>query len=256
MGKPKNRIPPQKPTAPKAAPAKRETVVIAYVHPGMVSAYFAKSLMLTLLFDRIREQRIVNVLDDWSSANISASRNELTRQFLDDSSADWLMWIDSDMAWNPDALEQLLAVADPTDRPIVGGLAFGSLDDKLFPTIYHLASMPEGGFSTVRVFDYPRDALVRCDATGAAFLLIHRTALERIRDHGFNRTFPWFQETENAGQPVGEDITFCLRARQLGIPVHVNAAVKVGHHKSTLLTEERFMAQLLAEAEQQTAQEG
>ena len=123
------------------------------------------------------------------------------------------------------------------------GLAFGSLDDQLFPTIYHLAALPSGGFSTVRVLDYPLDALVRCDATGAAFLLIHRAALERIRDHGFNRTFPWFQETENVGQPVGEDITFCLRARQLDIPVHVNAAVKVGHHKSTLLTEERFLAQ-------------
>lgn len=242
MSKPKNRIPPQKPTTVKAT-APRETVVIAYIHPGNVSAYFTKSLLLTLLFDRARAQRIVNVLDDWSSANISQSRNELTRQFLDESSADWLIWIDADMAWQPDALEQLLEVADATDRPIVGGLAFGSLDDQLFPTIYHLAALPSGGFSTVRVLDYPLDALVRCDATGAAFLLIHRTVLDRIRDHGFNRTFPWFQETENVGQPVGEDITFCLRARQLDIPVHVNAAVKVGHHKSTLLTEERFLAQ-------------
>lgn len=240
MSKPKNRIPPQKPTTPKASPAKRDTVVIAYVHPGMVSAYFAKSLMLTLLLDRMREQRIVNVLDDWSSANISTSRNELTRQFLDDTKADWLMWIDSDMAWQPDAIEQLLAVTDPSERPIVGGLAFGALNDQLFPTIYHLAPLAEGGFSTVRVYDYPRDALVRCDATGAAFLLIHRGALERIRDHEFDDTYPWFAESRNAGQPVGEDITFCLRARQLGIPVHVNAAVKVGHHKSTLLTEERF----------------
>lgn len=255
MSKPKNRIPPQKPTVAKPPPP-RETVVVAYLHPGMVSSYFTKSLMLTLLFDRVREQRIVNVLDDWSSANISASRNELTRQFLDESSADWLLWIDSDMAWQPDALEQLLAVADPTDRPVVGGLCFGALDDQLFPTIYHLASLPDGGFSTVRVFDYPQDALVRCTATGAAFLLIHRSALTAIRDHGFNATFPWFQETENAGQPVGEDITFCLRAGQVGVPIHVNAAVKVGHHKSTLLTEERFLAQRRAEAEQQTAQEG
>ena len=244
MSKPKTRIPPQRPSVAK--PVERETVVVAYVHPGTVSAYFTKSLMLTLLFDRLPgrgQQRIVNVIDDWSSANISQSRNELTRQFLDDTSADWLMWIDSDMAWQPEALEQLLAVADPTERPIVGGLCFGALHDELFPTIYHLTELESGGFSTIRVLDYPKDALIRCTATGAAFLLIHRSALEAIRGHGFNRTFPWFQETENAGQPVGEDITFCLRAGLLGIPVHVNAAVKVGHHKSTLLTEERFAAQ-------------
>ena len=242
MSKPKNRIPPQKPTAPKQ-PQRRDTVVIAYVHPGQTSSYFTTSLIGTLLYDRATSQRVVNVLEEWSSANISASRNELTRRFVDESSAEWLLWVDADMAWHPDALDRLLAAADPTERPIVGGLCFGALHDELFPTIYHLTALESGGFSTIRVFDYPRDALIRCTATGAAFLLIHRSALESIRDHGFNRTFPWFQETENAGQPVGEDITFCLRAGQLGIPVHVNAAVKVGHHKSTLLTEERFLAQ-------------
>ena len=245
MGKPKNRIPPQRPTATKPQP-RPDTVVVAYVHPGQVSAYFAKSLMLTLLLDRLPgrgQQRIVNVLEEWSSANISHSRNTLTAQFLDGTTADWLLWIDADMAWQPEALEQLLAVADPERAPIVGGLCFGAIHDELFPTIYHLAAMPDGGFSTVRVLDYPADALVRCTATGAAFLLIHRSVLEAIRDHGFNRTFPWFQETENRGEPVGEDITFCLRAGQLGFPIHVNAAVKVGHHKSTLLTEERFKQQ-------------
>lgn len=248
MGKkPRNPIPPQKPTAPKQ-PAKRETVVIAYVHPGQTSSYFTTSLIGSLLYDRATSQRIVNVLEEWSSANISASRNELTRRFVDETDADWLLWVDADMAWHPDALEQLLASADPTERPVLGGLCFGALHDELFPTIYHLTELESGGFSTIRVLDYPKDALIRCTATGAAFLLIHRSALEAIRGHGFNRTFPWFQETENAGQPVGEDITFCLRAGLLGIPVHVNAAVKVGHHKSTLLTEERFLSQRSADA--------
>lgn len=243
MSKPKNRIPPQKPTAPRAT-AKRETVVVAYIHPGMVSSYFTTSLMHMLLFDRIPgRQHIVGVFEEWSSANVSAPRNALTKRFVDDTDADWLLWIDSDMAWQPEALEALLASADPTERPIVGGLCFGALHDELFPTIYHLAAMDGGGFSTVRVNDYPPGAMIRCTATGAAFLLIHRSALVAIRDHGFNRTFPWFQETENNGQPVGEDITFSLRAGQLDIPVHVNASVRVGHHKSTLLTEERFLAQ-------------
>lgn len=221
-----------------------DSVVVAYVHPGMVSSYFTTSLLHMVLYDRVPgRQRISGVFEEWSSANISASRNELTRRFVDETDADWLLWIDADMAWQPDALDGLLASADPVERPIVGGLCFGALHDALFPTIYHLAAMDGGGFSTVRVYDYPQDALIRCTATGAAFLLIHRSALVKIRNRGFNTTFPWFQETENKGQPVGEDITFCLRAGILDIPVHVNAAVKVGHHKSALLTEERFLAQ-------------
>ncbi len=94
---------------------------------------------------------------------------------------------------------------------------------------------------TVRVGQYPADALVKVAGTGAAFLLIHRTALDKIRARGFNETFPFFQETEMHGQPVGEDVTFCLRALACNLPIHVNTAVKIGHHKSTLLTEDMFL---------------
>jgi hypothetical protein len=83
----------------------------------------------------------------------------------------------------------------------------------------------------------------RCSATGAAFLLVHRSVIQGIADRKYNEAFPWFQETEMSGNPAGEDITFCLRAELLGFPVHVDTSVKVGHHKSQLLTEDLFKAQ-------------
>ena len=223
------------------------TVVVAFIHPGTCSAYFTTSLVGSLLYDRATARRIVGLKNEWSSANVSQPRNNLTRQFLE-TGAEWLWWIDADMGWEPEALDQLLSVADPKSAPIVGGLAFGAFHDMLFPTIYQFGQV-DGQLTTVRMADYPRDAVVEVAATGAAFLLIHRSALEAIRDREFNKTFPWFQETEMSGQPVGEDLTFCLRARMLEIPVHVNTAVKVGHHKSTLLTEERFFEQREATSE-------
>jgi GT2 family glycosyltransferase len=229
--------------ARKGTPAGPDTtVVIAFIHPGQTSAYFTTSLVGSLLYDRATAQRIVGLKNEWSSANVSQPRNNLTRQFLETTDAEWLWWIDADMGWDPMALDQLLEVADPVTAPIVGGLCFGAFHDMLFPTIYQFGQV-DGKLTTVRMSDYPRDAVVEVASTGAAFLLIHRSALERMRDRGFNKTFPWFQETEMDGQPVGEDLTFCLRARMLEIPVHVNTAVKVGHHKSTLLTEERFLEQ-------------
>lgn len=219
------------------------SVVIAYIHPGTVSAFFTNSLTLSLASDFAGPRRIVNVLQEWSSANVSASRNSLTRRFLEESDAEWLWWIDADMAWEPDALDRLLSVASAADRPIVGGLCFGSAQDRLFPTIYQLAEA-DGGLRTVRVGDYPDDSVVQCAATGAAFLLVHRSALEVIRDKNFNAAFPWFQETELRGDPVGEDITFCLRAGMAGLPVFVDTGIKVGHHKSQLLTAELFRSQV------------
>jgi hypothetical protein len=218
-----------------------QSTVIGFLHAGQCSAYFTTSMIGSLLFDRVSEQRVVNIFNEWSSANVSASRNDIVQKFLT-TDAEFLWFVDSDMAWEPDALDRLMAVADPVNAPIVGGLCFGASHDELWPTVYQLATV-DGELTTYRQNDYARDSMVQVAATGAAFLLIHRSALEKIRDRGFNKTFPWFQETEMNGKPVGEDLTFCLRAAHCEIPVWVNTAVKVGHHKSHLLTEELFLAQ-------------
>lgn len=228
--------------------AGEKSVALAYIHPGQVSAYFTESMIATLFYDVAQEtagrrpRRIRNIYQDWSSANVSGSRNTVTQRFLDRHDADWLLWMDSDMQWLPTDVEALLEVADPTEHPIVGGLCFGMSQGSLFPTIYQFADV-NGALTTIRVRDYPADALVEVAATGAAFLLIHRDVLLAMRERQFNAAFPFFQETQNGDQPVGEDITFCLRAKVLGYPVYVHTGVKIGHHKSTVLTEAMFRAE-------------
>lgn len=231
-----------------------DTVAIAYIHPGQVSSYFTESLIGTLYVDvgrelaRIAPRRIRNIYQEWSSANVSQSRNIVTRRFLERDEADWLLWIDADMQWSPDALDRLMEHADPVERPIVGGLCFGMQQGQPKPTIYQWANVPGKEHpTTYRVGDYPRDALVRCAATGAAFMLVHRSVIAAMADAHLSDgdAFPWFQETIWQGDPVGEDITFCLRAGViLGYPIHVATDVKVGHHKSHLLTEELFVSTL------------
>lgn len=230
-------------------------VVIAYIHPGQVSAYFTESMQTTRLADVAaadlgrRPRRIVNILQEWSSANVSDARNKVTARFLDtrtpagETVGDWLLWVDSDMQWEPEALDLLLESAHPTERPIVGGLCFGMAHEELVPTIYQWARTDDGELVTYRVGNYERDALVRCAATGAAFLLIHRSVLEAMREAAFNPAFPFFQEVQMGARPVGEDIAFCVRAGQLGFPVYVDTRAKIGHHKSALLTEAKYLAQ-------------
>ena len=227
-----------RPTKPKRD---RTRVAVGYLHPGQTSALFTNSLIGMLLYDRSREQRICSVLNEWSSANVSQSRNAIVEQMLA-GPADWLLFIDSDMEFGPDALDALLHVADPEKAPIVGALCFGMMHGRLFPTIYQLTLQDDGRPVTVRADDYPPNAMVQVAATGAAFLLIHRSVLEAMRPR-FNPVFPWFQETDLAGHPCGEDLTFCLRAGQLGIPVWVNTGVQIGHHKTQVLTEELFRSQ-------------
>lgn len=230
-------------------------VVVAYIHPGEVSAYFVESMQTTQLADVAardlgeRPRRIVNIMQEWSSANVSAARNTVTARFLDTRTADgstvgdWLLWVDADMQWEPSALDLLMESAHPTDRPIVGGLCFGMSSGELVPTIYQWARTDDGELVTYRVANYERNALIRCAATGAAFILIHRSVLEAMRAANFNPAFPFFQEVQMGSRPVGEDITFCIRAGQLGFPVHVDTRAKIGHHKSQLLTEDAYLKQ-------------
>lgn len=223
------------------------------MHPDSVSVLFHTSFLKTVLWYKATHDRLVGGAAKFSSANISNARNDVVREFLAmPSRPDWLWMVDCDMEWEQDAVERLLQSAyddaGELKAHVVGGLCFGVHDGALWPTLYALDRNDAGEVGVFRYNDYPRptgdeDCMFQVASTGAAFLLIHREVLEAMRDRGFNGTYPWFQETEMMGKPCGEDFTFCLRAGQLGYPVWVNTAVKIGHHKSYVLREQMFLEQ-------------
>lgn len=238
----------------RAAERQRRTVAFGYVHPDQVSVLFHTSFLQTVLWDKANHSLIVGGAGKFSSANISNARNEVVRQFLAmPSRPEWLWMVDTDMEWQADAVHRLIESAydDGGDLKahIVGGLCFGVHDGRLWPTLYRLGEADDGEIGVFRYNDYPRperdgdDCMFGVDATGAAFLLIHRQVLEDMLERQFNRTYPWFQEMELDGKTCGEDFTFCLRARQAGYPTWVNTGVRIGHHKSYVLQEDMYLMQ-------------
>jgi hypothetical protein len=228
-----------------------DDVVIGNVNPGAVSSAFVDCLLRTIGYDRHNGNRIAGWNFVRCSANISAGRNALVEWFLA-SPAQWLLSIDSDMVWPADALHRLLEVADPDKYPVVGGLCFAKEADTglLWPTMFDLVGSQEKP-ELIRYETWEPDGLFRVAATGAAFLLVHRSILERIRDRDFSRAYPWFQERELGGQRSGEDATFCFRVAAVGSSVHVHTGVAIGHIKEHLVTEEGYRAQraMLAQRE-------
>lgn len=202
-------------------------VCVAYAHPGTVRAEFADSLFALLNRYQVKSRICMQ-----SGPRIATTRNNLIRAFLDDTTAEWLWMVDTDMTFEPDVLERLLAC----DVPVVGALCFARDKDSCYPTIY----TQDGKGFIERMYDYPQDELLEVDATGAACLLIHRSALERI---GVNNKEPyrWFADTSFEGREIGEDITFCLRCWQLNIPVHVHSGVRVGHIKDVIIDEQTYL---------------
>lgn len=212
-------------------------VAVGWVHPGQVHGAFIDSLLRMLDHDRAHNNRVTGHMGVQCSANVSSGRNRLADWFLTSTPAQWLLMVDTDMVWQPDALDRLLDHADPQATPVVGGLCFGREHDTgaVRPILFHLEPV-DGGSVFLRHDEWPADTLMRVGGTGAAFLLAHRAALEAVRGRGFSKAFPWFQETENDFGRVSEDLTFCLRLHAADVPVHVHTGVEIGHIKPHTVT--------------------
>lgn len=238
-----------------------DKVVVAYLSPGTVTHEFHECLLNLAMFDAYAGPKRFGDgggrLAIRSSANLAGPRNEAVRIFLTQSTAPWFWFLDTDMTFEVDILERLLLVADPEKAPIVGGLCFSIDHGVISPTLFDFAEV-DGKPEVVRYDAYPLDSVMPVAATGTACLLIHRSVFERMAAEpptspGFSAAYPWFQEREFGPKVVSEDITFCWRAGLLGYPIYVNTSAKLGHEKTFLLTEDRYIAQIQA-AEPDTSQ--
>jgi hypothetical protein len=223
-----------------------DQVVYGYLRPTNVHGDFQECLLDMIEFDRKHARRIAGRLGFRSSANLATGRNMIVQHFLEHSDAGWLLMLDTDMTFAPDTVEQLLQHADSATAPIVGGLCFGfdEMGD-VQPTLFGLEPDPAAPedparLQVTRYHDWKPESMYPVAGTGAACLLMHRTALEKIKADGYSQAYPWFQELEHNGKAVGEDLGFCFRAVQSGLPIFVNTAVQVGHIKERVLTAETF----------------
>lgn len=219
-------------------------VVLAYLHPGEVSTSFMHSVLAMIAYDSGRNGRFVNngrlgiTAQQCGAGRLSNGRNQACAQFLDLWDSEWLLFADADMGFDPDAADALVAAADPTERPVVGGLCFGAkrggegpanaMRVHFFPTLYRMHTDDQGRRTFDPAYEWPRGRVCEVSGTGAAFLMIHRTVLERIRDAHGDR---WFNEVSEHGMDYGEDLSFCLKLADLGIPLHVDTSVVTSHHK-------------------------
>jgi hypothetical protein len=211
------------------------------------------SLIEMLGWDVAHSGRIVRggwLAMSYGTGGIVAGRNLAVKQFLAERDADWLWWVDTDMGFPPDAVDCLMEVADPVERPVVGGLCFAQRET---------ASDGMGGYRCeprVTIFDwvqdekqvsfrgrtrYPINAVMQCAGTGSACILIHRSVFERIAEK-FGPV--WYERAPNpsTGELFGEDLSFCIRMQALGIPLFVHTGVKTTHQKHLWLQEADYWA--------------
>ena len=168
-----------------------------------------------------------------ATGNLAKARNRLVDEFLHNhTDCQWLWFVDADMDFPADCLHRLVARAVEMDVQILGALCVIVTAEGAVPTLF----LDDPDAVTRVMLDYPDNQVAQVAATGTGCLLIHRDVLQGMFDASGGSINCWFGydiHTTPAGEWVmGEDLSFCLRAREMvGALTHVDTTLPVGHHK-------------------------
>ena len=203
------------------------SVTVGWVDGGVCRGEWAESLTKLVAYETMRN-RLASIVRVQSGPQMEEGRNLLVDRFLE-TDGQWLLMVDTDMVFDHDAVERLLEV----DSRVVGGLCFGiNREFGQFPTMYrNVDGLP------VVMLDYPQGQ-VEVDATGAAFLLTHRTVFE---NHRRNHEHTWFHRREipptadHPGGILGEDLSWCWWLRENNVKIVVDTTVEVDQIKPSVV---------------------
>ena len=164
------------------------------------------------------------------------ARNKMVDTFRNDerfAHCDRLLFVDSDVGFDPVHIQTLV----DTDLPIVAGVYHSLFETGIHPVVYEWAVNDDGVRVMLPLKNWNRpegEILVPVEGVGTGFLMIHRNVFEAFLDV-YSPPVAWFANDIVDGVELGEDLGFCYRATQLGIPIVVNRDVQVSHSKMIVL---------------------
>lgn len=172
---------------------------------------------------------------------IYTSRNNLASKAIQ-SEADYVFWLDSDMAFEPDTLIRMMDVLQKNDLDILTGLYFRRVKPYT-PVLFDKLEKREGeeNFDWSEFLDIP-DHLFEVGGCGFGCVMMKTDPFLDVQSK-FGNMFGPIGNT-------GEDLAFCWRARQCGFKIWCDPTIICGH-VGYMISDERFYEsfkrQLLAE---------
>lgn len=171
-----------------------------------------------------------------SSSLVYDARNTLAKQAVD-GRFDRVLWLDSDMDFKPDMLVNLMRDMDDNNLEIVGGIYF-SRKEPVVPVVYqkvgyyHDDEQDTVTPCALNYYEYPKDELFPCEGIGFGAVLMTTDLIKKVQDK-YGLPF----------SPIlgfGEDLSFCIRARDVGATIMCDSRIKVGHVGLRTYTEEHY----------------
>jgi len=137
-------------------------------------------------------------------------RNSLVKTALE-IKADYLMFIDADMRFPKDTLKILMA----HDKDIIGVNAT-TKDKPVKPTAKNFQINEDGSVDWLPIYSNAMSGIGKADGIGCGVMLIKRKVLEKVESPHF------FFESLGDTKLLGEDIYFCIKAKDAGFDTWVD----------------------------------
>lgn len=163
------------------------------------------------------------------------SRNNMAARALQSGQYDRMLWIDSDMMFDPDLLERLSMDMDEYHLDYVTALAFKRhipTGPCIYKDIIYQVENDILHSEAVTYKDYPENSLFEIKASGFGAVLVKCDLIKEV----WNQFGPPFDPMPQ----IGEDLSFCWRVLQLGKKMWCDSSVRVGHVGQYVYSEEDY----------------
>lgn len=165
------------------------------------------------------------------SSLVYDARNSLARKAIVEG-FDRVLWLDSDMEFQPDLYKRLKEDLDE-GRDLVSGL-YVTRKGTIKPVIFEECGYKHMGGNEVKpiattYYEYPKDQIFEISACGFGGVLMNVSLIKEVEAKYGLPFAPMLG--------FGEDISFCMRAKELGYKLWCDSRVKMGHIGLTMFTE-------------------
>lgn len=213
---------------------KDETVTIGWCDNDTVHGQFMQGVIETMLDGNTNGKKIDSIIRIRGNL-IGRQRQMLFNRWANDAKTDWLLWVDSDICLNSQAIDYLWETADKVYRPVVSGVYFiyKDLDGTTpipLPSIFY--EMEENEFLMRYVHPLPPEQIMQVDHAGFGLVLMHKSIIPKLREK-FSDGFLFAENIVSSKEEhyIGEDIAFFRKLKQANIPLYVHTGALVNHIK-------------------------
>lgn len=161
---------------------------------------------------------------------IYTSRNNLALQAMK-TEFDYMLWLDSDMVFQQDLLIRMKQTMDEKGLDFLTGLYFRRVPP-FTPVLFDQLDIAEDGSCTWTDWKDVPEGLFKIGGCGFGCVLIKTDVLFDVQAK--------FGEMFNPIANMGEDLSFCWRARQCGYDIWCDPSLVCGHVGYTVINEKFY----------------